>query len=307
MHIAIIGAGSLGAVYAARLALSGQDVTVIDIDDEHLERINHGGLSFEVDGSKSMVPLRANRDPASVPEADVALIIVNTYSTEDAARSARVLLKEEGYAVTLQNGLGNIELMQKVLGEDRVAGGICYISGTLTGPGAVRQTGTGPTHIGELDGSRSIRLEALAIALDTAGLNPVIDDDIMTIIWGKFVHNCAVNAVCALTDLPPGYVREIPELDEFRTCIIREALALAEASGITLPDEDPVATIQVWAAQRFHRPSMMQHLDRGLPTEIDSLNGYCARESERLGLTAPCNDAITRLMKGREYIPAPQS
>ncbi len=238
------------------------------------------------------------------PKADVALIIVNAYSTGDAAQSAHALLKDDGYAVTLQNGLGNIEAMQEVLGEERVVGGICFISGALSGPGAVKQTGTGPTHVGELDGTRSQRLEALAAALEPAGLNPVIDDDIMNIIWGKFVHNCAVNAVCAITDLNPGYVREVPELDEFRTCIIREAVALADAVGVELPDEDPVATIQAWAAQRFHRPSMMQHLDRGLPTEIDALNGYCARESARLGLSAPCNDAITRLMKGREYLPA---
>ena len=221
-----------------------------------------------------------------------------------ASESARTLLKPDGYAVTLQNGLGNIEAMQEVLGPERVVGGICFISGALAGPGAVRQTGAGPTNIGELDGSRSARVEALAAALEPAGLNPVIHDDILNVIWGKFVHNCAVNAICAITDLNPGYVREVPELDEFRTCIIREAVALADAVGVTLPDADPVATIRAWAETRFHRPSMMQHLDRGLPTEIDSLNGYCARESARLGLSAPCNDALTRLMKGREYLPA---
>ena len=303
MHIAVIGAGSLGAVYGARLALSGQEVTLVDIDQAHVERINAQGLVFEHDGVETVIPVRATTDAASVAKADVALIVVNAYSTRAAAESALVLLKEDGYAVTLQNGLGNVEAMQDVLGPERVAGGICFISGSLNGPGAVKQTGSGPTHMGELDGVRSERLDRLAAAMAPAGLQPVIDDDIMTIIWGKFVHNCAVNAVCALTGLTPGHVREVPELDEFRTCIIREAMALAEAAGIQLPDADPVATIQAWAAQRFHRPSMMQHLDRGLPTEIDALNGYAARESARLGLAAPCNDAITRLMKGREYIP----
>ena len=303
MHIAVIGAGSLGAVYGARLALSGQEVTLLDIDEEHVAHINDGGLAFAFSDTMTAVPVRAVTIPTLVDKADVALIIVNSYATRDAARSALALLREDGFAITLQNGLGNIEVLQEVVGADRVAGGICYISGTLTGPGAVKQTGNGATHMGELDGGHSPRLEALAEALDVAGLNPVIDENIMSIIWGKFVHNCAVNAVCAITGLTPGYVRDVPELDEFRTCIIREAMALAAASGVTLPDDDPVATIQSWAAQRFHRPSMMQHLDRGLPTEIDALNGYCARESARLGLSAPCNDAITRLMKGREYHP----
>jgi 2-dehydropantoate 2-reductase len=303
MHIAIIGAGSLGAVYGARLAQSGQEVTLIDIDRQHVERINAEGLAFEYDGTETVIHVRAATNPAMVPKADVALIVVNSYSTHDAAESASLLLKDDGYAVTLQNGLGNVEAMQRVLGPARVVGGICFISGTLREPGAVKQTGSGPTHLGELDGATSERLQALAEVMEPAGLSPVISDDIMTIIWGKFVHNCAVNAVCAITGLTPGHVREVPELDEFRTCIIREAAALAEAMGIRLPDADPVETIQTWAAQRFHRPSMMQHLDRGLPTEIDALNGYAARQSARLGLSAPCNDAITRLMKGREYIP----
>ena len=304
MHIAVIGAGSLGAVYGARLAQSGQAVTLVDIDQAHIDRINAEGLVFECEGAEAVIPVRATTDPAAAPKADVALIVVNAYSTRDAAESASLLLKEEGFAVTLQNGLGNVEAMQDVLGVERVVGGICFISGSLRGPGAVKQTGSGPTHMGELDGVRSERLEALAAVMQPAGLSPVIDDEIMSIIWGKFVHNCAVNAVCAITDLSPGYVREVPELDEFRTCIIEEAIALADAAGIRLPDADPVATIQAWAAQRFHRPSMMQHLDRGLPTEIDALNGYAARECARLGLQAPCNDAITRLMKGREYLPA---
>jgi 2-dehydropantoate 2-reductase len=303
MQIVVIGAGSLGAVYGARLAQSGQDVTLVDIDEEHVARINADGLSFEFDDVQISVPVHAVTDPEQAPRADIALVVVNAYSTRDAALSAKKLLKENGYAVTLQNGLGNIETLQEILGDGRVVGGICFVSGTQPRPGAVKWIGNGPTHIGELDGTKSERVYALATALESADFHPVVSDEITNIIWGKFVHNCAINAVCAITELTPGHVREVPQLDEFRTCIIREAMALAEASGVQLPDEDPVATIRAWAAQRFHRPSMMQHLDRGLPTEIDALNGYCARESARLGLAAPCNDAITRIMKGREHIP----
>ncbi len=183
----------------------------------------------------------------------------------------------------------------------RVAGGLSFISGELRGPGQVTQTNTGPTHLGEMDGTHSARLHALAEALQAAGLEPVIDEDIRAVIWGKWIHNCAVNAVCAITGLRPGQIHEVPALHEFQACVIEEAAALAWANDIRLPDADPVATIQAWCKTRFHRPSMMQHLDRGLPTEIDALNGYAVREAARLGLSAPCNDALTRLMKGREH------
>ena len=143
MHIAVIGAGSLGAVYGARLAQSGQAVTLVDIDQAHIDRINAEGLVFECEGAEAAIPVRATTDPAAAPKADVALIVVNDYSTRDAAKSASLLLKEEGFAVTLQNGLGNVEAMQDVLGVERVVGGICFISGSLRGPGAVKQTGGG--------------------------------------------------------------------------------------------------------------------------------------------------------------------
>ena len=300
MEIAIIGAGSLGAVYGVRLAHGGQAVTLVDVWQEHVDRINAAGLEMDGWDGPALTRAPAVTDPAAAPKADVALILVNAYSTRQAAQSAQALLKPSGVAVTLQNGLGNVEALQDVLGPARVVGGLSFISGELRGPGQVTQTNAGPTHIGELDGTRSPRIQALADALQAAGLEPVIQEDITGVIWGKWVHNCAVNAICAITGLSPGHIHEIPELDEFQACVIEEAAALAQANGIRLPDADPVTTIKAWCKTRFHRPSMMQHLERGLPTEIDALNGYAARESERLGLHAPCNDALTRLMKGRE-------
>jgi peroxiredoxin len=112
-----------------------------------------------------------------------------------------------------------------------------------------------------------------------------------------------INALCAITQLRPGHIREVPELDQFQTYIIEEVLALVRAKGITLPDPNPLESIKAYCAKKFHRVSMLQHLARGQQTEIDALNGYVARESEKLGLAAPYNDALTRLMKGVQYRP----
>jgi 2-dehydropantoate 2-reductase len=90
-------------------------------------------------------------------------------------------------------------------------------------------------------------------------------------------------------------------LDHFQSLIVTEAVALVRAKGIVLPDADPIAAIKEYCAHKFHRPSMMQHLERGQVTEIDSLNGYVARESALLGLEAPFNAALTMLIKGREH------
>src|SRR6185312_4907709 len=235
------------------------------------------------------------------PKADVALVCLNSYATPEAALVAHTVLKQGGYCLTLQNGVGNVEILCETLGTHRVLAGLSFQSGDLDGPGKVRHTNNGATYVGELDRAKTARLSHLNDLLAHAGMNPVIVDDIVATIWSKFVHNCGINAICAITGLRPGHIQEVPELGEFQSLIIQEALTLVRAKGVVLPDENPAAVIEDYCSHKFHRPSMMQHLARGQRTEIDALNGYVARESAKLGLAAPYNNALTKLMKGREH------
>lgn len=303
MQFVVIGAGNMGCVYGANLARIGAQVAFVDIWEEHVRQIQTQGLRMEGLTGSFTIRAMATTSPAGAPKADIAVICVNAYSTHDAAVAARTVLKEDGYAVTLQNGVGHVEILTEELGLDRVMAGLSFQSGDLVGPGKVTHTNNGATYLGELDKSHTPRLAALNDLLEKAGMNPVLVEDIMATIWAKFVHNCGINAICAITGLRPGHIREVPELDEFQTRVIEEAVALVHAKGVALPEEDPLATIKEYCAHKFHRPSMMQHLDRGQRTEIDSLNGYVARESARLGLAAPYNDALARLMQGRQYRP----
>jgi 2-dehydropantoate 2-reductase len=301
MQFVIIGAGNMGCVYGGNLARIGQQVAMIDVWQEHVERIGSEGLRLEgMTGDFTVHPI-ATTDPASAPRADVVLICVNSYSTEQAAAVARIVLRDSGCCLTLQNGVGNVEILTEALGVERVLAGLSFQSGDLVAPGFVRHTNNGPTYLGELDRSRTPRLAEIEALFAAAGLNPVVVDDVVATIWSKFVHNCGINALCAITGLRPGQIREVAELDAFQTGLIEEAVALVTAKGVTLPDPDPVAVIKEYCAHKFHRPSMLQHLDRGQRTEIDALNGYVAHESARLGLAAPCSDALTRLIKGREH------
>ena len=204
------------------------------------------------------------------------------------------MLRDSGYALTLQNGLGNVESLTEVLGAAHVLAGLSFHSGDLNGPGQVTHTNSGPSYLGELDKSRTRRLAELCEVMERAGLNPVPVDDIMAVIWSKFVHNCAINAICAVTGVRPGHICQVPELDEFQTHIVNETLALLKAKGI-LPSPRAIRwrRSKLTPLKKFHRPSMLQHLERGRLTEIDALNGYVARESQRLGLAAPYNDALT--------------
>lgn len=310
-HIAVIGAGNMGSIYGGNLARVGYPVTLIDLNQEHIDAIRRTGLHLSGLHGEFTVAVEAVTDPAQLVgdrgKVDVAIICTNTYVTRQAGETARSIIKADGFVLTLQNGMGNLDILAEVVGPERLLGGLTFHSGELQGPGQVRHTNHGPTYLGELDRQKTPRLAALAEAMEKAGMNPVVEADIMATIWGKFVHNCGLNALCALTGLRPGHIRHVPELDEFQTYIIEETLALVQAKGITLPDPDPLTSIKEYSAQKFHRVSMQQHLDRHSPTEIDALNGYVARESARLGLAAPYNDALTRLMKGRQYIPEASS
>jgi 2-dehydropantoate 2-reductase len=303
MKIVVIGAGNLGCVYGGNLARIGQHVTLVDTWTDHVKSIQESGLRMEGLTGTFAVKVNASTSSQGIHDADLVLICVNSYATEDASRAAAKVLADNGFCLTLQNGAGNLEILEKALGNERVMAGLSFQSGDLAGPGSVRHTNNGPTYLGELDGTKTDRLRLIAELFAQAGLNPVVVDDIVVTLWAKFVHNCGINAICAITGLRPGHIHEVPELHHFQTLIVNEALALVREKGIVLPESDPDLEIKEYCAHKFHRPSMMQHLERGQRTEIDALNGYVARESALLGLDAPFNTALTMLMKGREHKP----
>lgn len=294
----------MGCLYGANLARIGAEVTLVDTWEKHVDQIKTYGLLMDGLHGEFTASVEATTNPNDVPKADMAIILVNAYATSEAAESCRILLKDDGFALTLQNGLGNVEVLQQVLGKDRVLAGLSFHSADLKGPGVVSHTNKGPTYLGELDGSSTARLSRLEALLERAGMQPVLEANIMTTIWGKFVHNCGINAVCAITNLRPGHIKDIEALDEFQSNIIKETLALVKARGIEIPSKEPLTDVKEYCARKFHRVSMLQHLARGQQTEIDALNGYVVRQSKKLGLPCPYSESLTALIKGLQYLPA---
>ncbi|MBT5829112.1 MAG: ketopantoate reductase family protein, partial [Candidatus Latescibacteria bacterium] len=184
MHFAVIGSGNMGCVYGANLARIGEDVTMIDVWEGHVNAMRDGGLQMSGLHGDFVAQVEATTDPAEAQKADVAIITVNAYNTRDAAEAAKALLKADGFALTLQNGLGNVEVLIEVLGEERVMAGLTFHSGDLKSPGQVTHTNKGPTYLGELDKSKSERLQAVYECMLKADVEPVLEDDIMATIWG---------------------------------------------------------------------------------------------------------------------------
>ena len=297
MRISVIGAGALGCLHGVYLAEAGHEVTLIDIRPDIVEAIKRDGLRLDgVRGEHRTTVDSATPDTASGPS-DVVIVVAHTDGTLAAAQLTRRLLTDDGCAITLQNGIGNVEALVDAIGPQRVLGGSSYNSATFNGPGDTTHTNAGPTWIGDLDGQRTHRVDDLYRTLEQAGFEVQVSDNILGVIWNKFVQSSAIHAICALSGLMAGEITAVPEADALQDRALQEALAVVKAKGITLADDDPVASVKRVSSTVFVRPSMLQHVEQGRATEIDSQNGALVREGRALGIDTPYNEALTLLVK----------
>lgn len=299
MKIVVIGAGAMGGSYGGLLAVAGHEVSLIDAWPEHVEAINRNGLRVDGVRGDHRVHLQASTGPIG-QGAELAIVFVDANNTAAAAETVRAVLAEDGFAITFQNGIGNVEKLQATLGRERVLGGSSMCSAATCGPGHVRLTHMGKTTLGEVDGVVRPRTGAVAGALAGAGFETEVVPDIMAVIWEKFALNCSINALAATTGLRAGEMARLPELDALQDRVIAEVMAVTDAKGIRLPTPDLPAKIKAQCRKKFNKPSMLQHVEAGRRTEIDALNGALLREAAALGIATPYNEALVALLKGRE-------
>jgi 2-dehydropantoate 2-reductase len=305
MHLTILGTGALACLFGARLAPHA-DVTLLGTWAEGVQAIREDGIRLEAgrgygnhldgDAPGRVLMVRATTDPREAGPADVALILVKSWQTGRAATQAAQVLAPGGIALTLQNGLGNLEQIQAVVGEGRALLGVTTLGATLLGPGHVRAGGDGPVYL-----SDDPRLGGLGAVLRHASFDvrqsPL--SDLQSLLWGKLAVNCGINALTALLRVPNGELLECPEARLLMERAAQEAAAVAQARGIRLPYADAAAqAASVARATAANRSSMLQDVERGAPTEIEAINGAVAREGRRLGVAAPVNEALCRLVSG---------
>jgi len=300
MRVYMIGAGAMGSVYGGLLARAGYEVTLIDPRADHIGVIVRQGLTIEGVRGRHVIRLPAQTGHSGLPPADFVIVFTDANSTREAARTAAQVLKPDGFALTLQNGIGNVESLVSELSEARVIAGVSMNSAANPEPGLAQYTNAGLTSIGELDGRNSKRIGEVARMLNKAEIETAVVADPMACIWSKFVHNCAINPLAAVTGLRSGEIYRTPEVDALQDRIIDEILRVVERKGVRLPEPDPRKKIKEHCRVRYNRPSMMQHVEHGRRTEIDALNGALVREARALGIAVPYNEAIVAVVKGLE-------
>ena len=303
MKIVIIGAGAMGGLFAARLAAAGEDVLVVDVWAEHVETIRTQGLILETgEGEVRTKPAAVTRvEDLAACAADLVIVFVKSGMTAAAARSAQTILGPVGRVLTLQNGLGNAEMIAEVFGADRVLAGTTAQGATLIGPGRIRHGGRGDTHIGRLTGPVDDFCREAAMILSRAGIPAIAEDAVQSLIWGKLVINVGINALTALLRFTNGQLNDHAETRELVKLAVAEAVQVAAASDVRLPYDNAVEKVlAVAAATATNRSSMLQDILRGRATEIDAINGALVREGVRLGVPTPVNATLTLLIKALE-------
>lgn len=300
MKIYMIGAGAMGGVYGGLLFRVGYDVTLIDPREDHIGRIRSEGITIEGERGRHVIRVPAQTSHAGLPPGDLAIIFTDSNATREAARTAAQLLNPDGFALTLQNGIGNVEALVEALGKSRVIAGVSMNSAANPAPGRSAYTNVGMTSIGELDGRETPRVKQVAAMLNKAEIPTEVINDPMSWIWGKFVLNCGINALTAITGLRSGEMYRTPEVSALQDRVIDEILAVVERKKLALPEADPRKKIKDHCRIRYNKPSMMQHIEQGRRTEIDALNGALVREARALGIPTPYNEAVVAVVKGLE-------
>jgi len=291
--VVIAGTGAMACLFGARLAPHA-DVTLLGTWPEGLAALRAGGVRLrEADDSEQQIDVGVSADPSQCTGATMALVLVKSWQTERAATQLTECLDADGVALTLQNGLGNLEILQQVLGAERAALGVTTTGATLLGPGHVRAGGDGPTHLGPHP-----RLDPLCALLRRAGFAIKLADDLQALLWGKLAINAGINPLTAILRVPNGALCELPHARSLMQAAAVETSRVAAALSVRLPIDDVAAAVlDVAFRTASNHSSMLQDIQRRAPTEIDAISGAVVRHAEAQGIAAPVNWALWNLVR----------
>lgn len=294
----------MGSLLAAKLAPL-VDVWLITGWREHAAAIQADGLVLDqLDGSQIRVRLPVVQDACALPSpVDLAIVAVKSSATGQASRRAAEVLAPTGLALTLQNGLGNLEIIAGAVGSERALQGVTSQGATMLGPGRVRHAGEGPTTLARPAGNAHLaaRVEEITALFRAAGLETHVAEDLDGLIWGKLAINAGINALTAILRVPNGMLAQVGPARELMAAAAEETAAVARVKGVNLPYESAASRAeQVAQATARNRSSMLQDILRGAPTEIEVINAAVVREGEKLGIATPVNRTLTYLVRSIE-------
>ncbi|MGD9762740.1 MAG: ketopantoate reductase family protein [Candidatus Binatia bacterium] len=307
MRVLIAGAGAIGSVVGGFLRRAGLDVSLLG-RARHMDAIARRGLAIHgIWGEHVVHGLSVATDPAGLRGPfDVILLPAKAYDTEKTASAVAPLLADDGLMVSLQNGLGNTEILESIVGRHRALGARVIFGVKIPEPGrAVVVVFADPTAIGPLvpgaHPARDAAARHLVEVLDRAGVPAIYTDRLTELLWAKILYNGSLNPVGALLGVHYGALADRAQSRALLNAVIAEVFAVAHAEGVSLPWPAPAAYLEEFYGRlvpstRDHRSSMLQDIEHGRRTEVDAINGEVVRRGQRHGIATPVNAALTELI-----------
>ena len=313
MKIVILGAGALGSLIGAHLARAGEEVTLL-ARGQRAKLIREKGVT--VTGLANFnVPVRVAETPDEVQEADLLLVAVKTYDTEDALKTLDHF--KVGCALSVQNGVLKNEQLTRYFGKEKTLGATAAIGGEVIPTGDVRMTFNGVLYLGELPEGASKRVQTLAAALSRSGLNVEASNQIQSLEWGKYIAFISFMPLSVLTRLEVYKIFKDPNLAYLTAMLARETAQLAEKLNIPIYDfgvipaktfsssstEEAMASIRksgemLEARGAAVKASALQDLERGRRLEVEEILGYAVRKGKELDLRLPTVETCYKLLNG---------
>jgi 2-dehydropantoate 2-reductase len=302
MKIGIVGSGAMGSVYGALLADAGNQLWMFDQWQAHVDAMRTYGLRCEGASGDRTVEVHATTEAVDAGPCELVIVATKVMDIEPAVTAARPMIGPDTLVLAIQNGLGNVDRLQHVLGPENLLFGIAGGFGAeLRGPGHVHHNGMEAINLAELQGGLSPRLERIADVWRQAGFTVNACADLWPVVWSKLVANVAFSAVCAVTGMRVGQVRDNEWAWGIARACVEEAVAVAAAKNIKLAYDDPVRWVSDFAGKIPNaRPSMYQDLLAGRRSEIDSIQGGVVVEGEKVGVPTPTCALMVRLVKALE-------
>ncbi len=287
----------MGSVYGARLAMGGAAVTLLDVNDAHLAAVNSHGLLVALDDGNHRIQMPAMRPENYHGPADLFLLFTKIFHTASALESVKEHLPTTP-VLSLQNGLGNDQRIKQFVPAEKVCIGMTMTPAEWLGPGSVASHGSATTSLYSANGAHLPVLDEIISALQAGGIDAKADPDIHATIWQKAAFNCAMNAICALTDATPGAMGGSDAGRDLADRVACEAVAVAGSCGIKV-DLGQVRALITHAYENhlFHEPSMLQDRKAKRRTEIDALNLAVVKIGRANGIDTPVNHTIGLLVK----------
>jgi len=316
MKVCVYGCGAIGSLLAVRLARSGAQTSVI-ARGPHLEAIQANGLTLlSADGGESLTEVvHASDDPAALGEQDVVFLTMKSHAVPAIAAAIAPLLGPDTVVVTAYNGipwwyfyglsddLGCPELLSvdpekklwHAIGPERAVGCVVYPAAALESPGVVRHVFGDRFTIGEPNGRSSARLVAMAEALQSAGFDTSVAEEIRTDIWTKLVANAAFNPVSVITGKTLGAMLDDEATYRLLASIMAEVVGVARALGVEVPLA-PVKLLEATRQLGHHKTSMLQDYEAGRPLELGPVIAAVLELAEWLGVDVSSLSMVYQLV-----------